>query len=182
MVPFACAAKSGATLRLPAPKTLALCAGPPSWAACALISRPILCVDASSATPIVSRISCRAELSAVPGKSSARVVMQNEAIRSVSLCAWTDEGPQAAIIHVRRRRTSLVLDVLEHAPHRSLRGIEGAGRIDGDPFAHGPFGRIGLMRRNEHRHLAVLQAADADALEPARVPLRRRFGVGRIDR
>src|SRR5262249_60150526 len=37
------------------------------------------------------------------------------------------------------------------------------------------------MRRHEHRHLAVLQAADADALEPARMPARLRFGIGGVE-
>src|SRR5262249_59625230 len=77
---------------------------------------------------------------------------------------------------------ALILDVLCHAPPRGFCGVQIAGRIDGDPFSHGSFGRIGLVRRNEDRHLAVLQASDANALEPARVPLRRRFGVGRINR
>src|SRR5262249_53806890 len=78
--------------------------------------------------------------------------------------------------------TSLFLDVLCHAPHRGFCGVEIAGCIDGNPFSHGAVGRIGLVRRHEHRHLAVLQAADANAPEPARVHPRRRLGVGHINR
>src|SRR5215813_1811685 len=78
--------------------------------------------------------------------------------------------------------TSLFLDVLCHAPHRGFCGVEIAGCIDGNPFSHGAVGRIGLVRRHEHRHLAVLQAADANAPKPAWVHSRRRLGVGHINR
>src|SRR5262250_2123872 len=38
------------------------------------------------------------------------------------------------------------------------------------------------MRRHEYRRLAILQTADANALEPARMHPRRRLGVSHINR
>src|SRR5262245_14667694 len=69
---------------------------------------------------------------------------------------------------VTRASPLLVLDVLRHAAHGGFRGEQIAGRIDGNPFSHRTRGRIGLVRRHEDGDLAVLQAADADALQPAR--------------
>ena len=68
---------------------------------------------------------------------------------------------------------SLIPDVLRHAAHRGFRRVQIAGRIDVDPFSHRSIGGFRLVRRHEDRHLAILQASDANALEPARVPLRR---------
>src|SRR5258708_8514477 len=97
------------------------------------------------------------------------------------LAQWSARGAGSSPATARVTAGPLLLDVLRHAPHRSFGGVEIAGRIDGDPFAHGALGSVGLVRRHEARHLAVLQAADANTPQPARMDLRRGFGIGRID-
>src|SRR5262245_27472306 len=82
---------------------------------------------------------------------------------------------------LRRDAFALVLDVLEHAAHGRFRGEDVAGRVDRDAFAHSALGRIRLVWRHEDRHLAVLQAAAANALEPARMPARFGLRVGGIE-
>ena len=80
-----------------------------------------------------------------------------------------------------RKRSCLILHVFEHAANGRFRGEDIAGRVDRDAFAHGALGRVGLVRRHEDRDLAVLQAAAANALEPARMPARLGLGVGGVD-
>ena len=75
----------------------------------------------------------------------------------------------------------LILDVLCYPPHCGFCREEIAGTIDGNPFSHGSIGRIGFVRRHEGCHLAVLQAPNANALEPAWMPLWLRFRVRRIN-
>src|SRR5262245_45664375 len=75
----------------------------------------------------------------------------------------------------------LILDVLCYPPHRGFRRKDIAGAIDGNPLAHGSIGRISFVRRHEDCHLAVLQAPNANALEPAWMPLWIRFRVCRIN-
>ncbi len=62
------------------------------------------------------------------------------------------------------------------SPHeRASRGVQIARGVDGDTFAQGAVGRIGLVSRNEHGHFAVFEAPDPDPPLPARVNLFRRF-------
>src|SRR5262249_49928405 len=75
----------------------------------------------------------------------------------------------------------LILDVLCYASHCGFCCEEIAGTIDGDPLSHGSLGRISLVRRHEDGHLAVLQAPNANALEPAGMPLCIRFRVCSIN-
>src|SRR5262245_53791256 len=77
--------------------------------------------------------------------------------------------------------TPLILDVLCYASHCGFCCEEIAGTIDGDPLSHGSLGRISLVRRHEDGHLAVLQAPNANALEPAWMPLWIRFRVCSIN-
>src|SRR5262249_1369007 len=90
--------------------------------------------------------------------------------------------PKADLAADMRRCRRLVPDVLRHAAHRSFCRVQVPGPIDPDPFSHRFIATCRLVRRHEDRPLAVLQASDANALEPAGVPLRRRFGIGYIDR
>ena len=75
----------------------------------------------------------------------------------------------------------LVLDVLCYASNRGFCREQIAGIIDRNPLSHCSIGRIGFVRRHEEGHLAVLQAPNADAFEPARMPLWIRFRVRRIN-
>src|SRR4030095_8623783 len=65
----------------------------------------------------------------------------------------------------------LILDVLCDSPHCGFCREEIAGAIDGNPLSHGSIGRISFVWRHEDCHLAVLQAPNANALEPVWMPL-----------
>jgi hypothetical protein len=65
----------------------------------------------------------------------------------------------------------LLFDVLCYSSHCGFRREEIAGTIDGNPLSHRSIGRISFVCRHEHRHLAVFQAPDTNALEPAWMPL-----------
>jgi outer membrane protein assembly factor BamB len=77
--------------------------------------------------------------------------------------------------------TLLVLDVLRHAPQCGFRCVQIASGVDGDAFSHGAVGRIRLVGRNEHRHLAVRETPDPDPPEPSRVNLLGRLRVGGVN-
>src|SRR5438270_4337402 len=83
--------------------------------------------------------------------------------------------------HKKCQATCSLLHIFVHASHGGLRGEQVAGRVEGDAFAHGAVGGVGLVGRHESRHLAVLEVADADALEPAGMALRSRFGIGDVN-
>src|SRR4029077_5124727 len=75
----------------------------------------------------------------------------------------------------------LVLDLLCYSPDCGFCREEIAGIIDGNPLPHGSIGRISFVRRHQDCHLAVLQASNANALEPAWMPLWLGFRVCRIN-
>ena len=52
----------------------------------------------------------------------------------------------------------LVLDILGHAPHGRFGGVDIAGRIDRDAFAHGAFGRVGAACNPRRSSIARVKA------------------------
>jgi hypothetical protein len=66
--------------------------------------------------------------------------------------------------------SDLVPDVFANALQLRFRRVDVAGCIDGNPFPHSAFDRIRRsVRRNEDRQLAVVEAANLDTSQPARV-------------
>src|SRR6478672_9672151 len=72
-------------------------------------------------------------------------------------------------------------DVLVNAANSGFGREHVACCVDRNALAHRAIRSLGLVWRHEHRHLAVLDAADAYALEPAGVTLRCRLRIGCID-
>src|SRR6185369_7726152 len=78
--------------------------------------------------------------------------------------------------------SSWIFDVLRYPPHSGFRGENIPGAVDGNSLSHGSLGRVRFVGRHKGHYLAILQAPNANSLEPGWMPLWLRFGVCRINR
>src|ERR1700722_18170973 len=106
------------------------------------LRRPRLDRQPASASGRVSRLKLSMAVSTEVGSTSRKIAL-NVLIRSTKPSGRTGcrIDPLCRYVASCAPPGLSVLHVLRHPPHRGFRGKQIAGRVDGDAFAHGAFGR-----------------------------------------